>query len=59
MDKQRAQRRQRVASKVIDLTAARQSEERVVGGDTKKPTPTTTKPETYLTITLENTMISG
>ena len=61
MDKRQVQRQQRGTSKVGDLSTAAvdQTEAaRVVGGDAKKPTPTT-KPATYLTITLENTMISG
>jgi hypothetical protein len=61
MDKRRAQRRQRVANKVGDLSTAavgRAEAARVVGGDGKKSTapPKTT---TYMTYTLSDTMISS
>jgi hypothetical protein len=57
MDKRRAQQRRRVAKKAGNLAAAvgRAEATQVVGGNTNKPA---LKP-TYLTITLENTMISG
>ena len=61
MDKRRAQRRQQVANKVGNLAAAtvgRTEAVRVVGGDGKKLT-TPPKTTTYLTYTLNNTMISG
>ena len=61
MDKRGAQRRQRVANKVGNLAAAsvgRTEAARVVGGDGKKLT-TPPKTTTYMTYTLNNTMISG
>ena len=57
MDKRRAQQRKRVAKKAGNLSAAvgRTEATQVVGGSTNKPAP---KPA-YLSLTLENTMISG
>lgn len=57
MDKRRAQQRKRVVKKAGNLSAAvgRTEATQVVGGNTNKPAP---KP-TYMTYTLENTMISN
>ena len=57
MDKRRAQQRKRVVKKAGNLSAAvgRTEATQVVGGNTNKPAP---KP-TYMTYTLENTMISS
>jgi hypothetical protein len=56
MDKRRAQQRKRVAKKTGNLSTAvgRTEATQVIGGTTNKPAP---KP-TYLTLTLENTMIT-
>jgi len=61
MDKRRAQQRKRVAKKVGNLSAPvvdRAEAARVIGGDAKKSTapPKTT---TYMSYTLESTMISN
>ena len=57
MDKRRAQQRKRVAKKVGNLSAAvdRAEATNVVGGNTQKPVPK----QTYMTVTLENTMVSS
>ena len=57
MDKRRAQQRKRVAKKVGNLSAAvgRAEATNVVGGNTQKPVPK----QTYLSVTLENTMVSS
>jgi hypothetical protein len=57
MDKRRVQQRKRVTKKAGNLSAAMSRNEatQVVGGNTTKPAP---RPA-YLTLTLENTMISN
>ena len=57
MDKRRAQQQKRVAKKAGNLSAAvgRTEATQVLGGNTNKPAP---RPA-YMTLTLENTMISN
>ena len=57
MDKRRAQQRKRVAKKTGNLSAAvgRTEATKVVGGNTQKPV----SKQPYMTVTLENTMISN
>jgi len=57
MDKRRAQQRKRVAQKTGNLSATvgRTEATKVVGGNTQKPV----SKQPYMTVTLENTMISN
>ena len=63
MSKRKTERRARTQDRVRNLAIAPVGDEavRIVGGETKQPAPKkpASAPAPYLTITLENTMISG